>query len=574
MSNLVEITYQKTGKYPQISINGEAISRYMSLSDHIYDDIFKWADKFYEIIDSELSEGYRVVVTGHPYHGIVLKSMLHKSEYCEKLAFNECERRISTANKYAYVKHMENVGSDKQNDRDCIAFQCANVSEFDDLDIANVRFTSDFSEYYIAMDSDEALNCNSKYCIVVCDKNIVENKKNQTILYITRENLPVLIDYFCTYHLHLAKIEEIFAKFSNSITDEEVKAEFDAYYNEEYRIYMPKPIPKELKCGDKVNVEYKVFPECFPKEGVVLKLSDTSVLEHQNGQLIAKEPGTCVVRICDSLGKEYMKTVVEVSKSNYVTNISIMLPTTTVNIGETLSFRCIATPTNAEDINQLSYSVNDERVAVISAPNELYAISDGRVCVTVSTPRVKKKFYITVLPKAYDIVVSSEKITLPFAAEATIYGAVIPENVTPMPELTWSVSNKNVIDIKSSDSGKCCIESKNTGRAVLVCSIRDTDVRKNIEVIVPKVKGCYVATSVYGSYDCSEVWVLRRFRDQYLSNRWLGRLFIKVYYAVSPTVVTIFGKYKWFNHFWRNVLDRMVEKLQRKGYEDTPYIDD
>lgn len=26
-------------------------------------------------------------------------------------------------------------------------------------------------------------------------------------------------------------------------------------------------------------------------------------------------------------------------------------------------------------------------------------------------------------------------------------------------------------------------------------------------------KGCYVATCVYGSYDCPEVWTLRRFRD-------------------------------------------------------------
>lgn len=30
----------------------------------------------------------------------------------------------------------------------------------------------------------------------------------------------------------------------------------------------------------------------------------------------------------------------------------------------------------------------------------------------------------------------------------------------------------------------------------------------------PKSKACYIATSVYGSYDCPEVWTLRRFRDK------------------------------------------------------------
>ena len=45
--------------------------------------------------------------------------------------------------------------------------------------------------------------------------------------------------------------------------------------------------------------------------------------------------------------------------------------------------------------------------------------------------------------------------------------------------------------------------------------------------------GCYVATAVYGSYDCPEVWTLRRFRDNYLDNYLLGRMFIKLYYAIN-----------------------------------------
>ena len=49
--------------------------------------------------------------------------------------------------------------------------------------------------------------------------------------------------------------------------------------------------------------------------------------------------------------------------------------------------------------------------------------------------------------------------------------------------------------------------------------------------------GCYVATCVYGSYDCPEVWVLRRFRDQYLEKSVIGHSLVRIYYAVSPSVV-------------------------------------
>jgi len=85
--------------------------------------------------------------------------------------------------------------------------------------------------------------------------------------------------------------------------------------------------------------------------------------------------------------------------------------------------------------------------------------------------------------------------------------------------------------------------------------------------------GCYVATAVYGSYDCPEVWTLRRFRDETLAETWYGRAFIRFYYAISPSLVRWFGKTNWFQRLWRGRLDRLVRKLQSEGVADTPYED-
>ena len=85
--------------------------------------------------------------------------------------------------------------------------------------------------------------------------------------------------------------------------------------------------------------------------------------------------------------------------------------------------------------------------------------------------------------------------------------------------------------------------------------------------------GCYIATAVYGSYNCPEVWTLRRFRDNTLDGTWYGRAFIKTYYAISPTLVRWFGETSWFKDFWRKPLDKLVASLRNKGVEDTPYID-
>lgn len=85
--------------------------------------------------------------------------------------------------------------------------------------------------------------------------------------------------------------------------------------------------------------------------------------------------------------------------------------------------------------------------------------------------------------------------------------------------------------------------------------------------------GCYVASCIYGSYDCPQVWTLRRYRDQKLSRTVLGRAFIRCYYAVSPTIVRMFGTTKLFHRFWKTRLDKMVQRLIAQGYSSDQYQD-
>ena len=85
--------------------------------------------------------------------------------------------------------------------------------------------------------------------------------------------------------------------------------------------------------------------------------------------------------------------------------------------------------------------------------------------------------------------------------------------------------------------------------------------------------GCYIATAVYGSYDCPEVWTLRRFRDEYLKGSVFGRLFVRFYYAVSPGLVRRVGGRDSFRKPVKRVLDQFVIHLKNKGFQDTPYDD-
>ncbi|MBF0671003.1 MAG: ankyrin repeat domain-containing protein [Salinibacterium sp.] len=78
--------------------------------------------------------------------------------------------------------------------------------------------------------------------------------------------------------------------------------------------------------------------------------------------------------------------------------------------------------------------------------------------------------------------------------------------------------------------------------------------------------GCFIATAVYGSYDSSEVRVLRKFRDQHLARTLRGRAFIGIYYVTSPYLVRAVGRQKWFIVAGRRFLNRLVARLRQEGF--------
>lgn len=81
-----------------------------------------------------------------------------------------------------------------------------------------------------------------------------------------------------------------------------------------------------------------------------------------------------------------------------------------------------------------------------------------------------------------------------------------------------------------------------------------------------KSGGCYIATAVYGSYDAPPVLTLRDFRDRRLATTPMGRGFIRIYYAASPTLARHFGRGTMLGRAGLVVLDRIVRSLQEKGY--------
>lgn len=85
------------------------------------------------------------------------------------------------------------------------------------------------------------------------------------------------------------------------------------------------------------------------------------------------------------------------------------------------------------------------------------------------------------------------------------------------------------------------------------------------EIDTQKDKGCFVATAVYASPHHPKVAILRRYRDTELMRRPLGRLFVRVYYAVSPRLSDwLVGHPKAKSLVRTHFLDPIVERVDQK----------
>jgi hypothetical protein len=76
--------------------------------------------------------------------------------------------------------------------------------------------------------------------------------------------------------------------------------------------------------------------------------------------------------------------------------------------------------------------------------------------------------------------------------------------------------------------------------------------------------GCFVATACYGDYDAPEVMVLRHFRDDKLLKTFFGKVFVKLYYSVSPFFATLISKSDILKKSVRQYfLQPIINKLQK-----------
>ena len=76
-------------------------------------------------------------------------------------------------------------------------------------------------------------------------------------------------------------------------------------------------------------------------------------------------------------------------------------------------------------------------------------------------------------------------------------------------------------------------------------------------------KECFIATSVFGE-DSFEVFFFRGWRDSVLRKSKKGRIFIRLYYSVSPPIAQFLKTHLYFNKIANKILSNIIKKMLNK----------
>ncbi len=73
---------------------------------------------------------------------------------------------------------------------------------------------------------------------------------------------------------------------------------------------------------------------------------------------------------------------------------------------------------------------------------------------------------------------------------------------------------------------------------------------------------CFIATATFGTSHSNELEYLRKFRDNHLMTNLFGRIFVIMYYYLSPPIARRIENHSFIKHISKNVLLRFIQIIK------------
>ena len=222
--------------------------------------------------------------------------------------------------------------------------------------------------------------------------------------------------------------------------------------------------------------------------------TNSNVAVYSSGKIVAKEAGTCTIKLGLS-SNYYLSRTVNVTDSVSVTGISLSSSGITMKEGESKTITATVNPSNATDQNVTWQSSNNSVASVTSSGKQVNITGKaaGTAVITAKCDGKTATCQVTVEKKTVDVPVTGVttnafSLNMNVGEVKQVAGSTVPPDATSK-EITWTVSNPSVAALSETQNG-----STWTGGPI------KTDKSTGVVYVKALAPGTAVLTATAGGY--------------------------------------------------------------------------
>lgn len=470
------------------SIEDKPLSPYSELNNYMKEPFLKWAYKFIETTERELNDDFNLIVIGEEFEVGFLNDMQKEFESCVSYEKDSFQINYTVDERYNLMIELASkygVNFDSSNYKMPTFSEVSNKIEstfITDSQIENAAlFITNNKENIGNMlggNSIKIVVVISDITKVTCAGNmqyvweIEESRLSEVIKSITDRfvKIPLIID--------LAKQLEM-----KKISMEEVDAEKLVIATAIDMFVIVDDI-KDIELGQTYEPTFRTVPDGEELPALRMVSSNPNIVSINGNLLSANEIGHVTIEFYKA--EEiipFARKEISTYRDNFVKKIELALTEKSIGISKKQQINIVLVPEDADDINNVKWSVDNQEIAEINNDGVIFTKKDGRVIVTAETTNVKESIEVEILPNISEIRLSETIIEFYVGQTKPINAHVEPRNAYNN-TFEWKTSDKSVAVVEKLDDETEVIKATGIGECVITCVAIEGNCNASCKVLV------------------------------------------------------------------------------------------
>ena len=472
-----------------VSIDGEPLSQNSELNSYRETSLLNWAKDFFNIIDNEMNDEYQLDIRSEKFEKFFLQDLSAHDEYCSGISYTafsvatEPRRRMSAA-----LRLMKTCQVSVPQYKFKLPVYSESEIIADSRWITNVDLDKAF---LIISDSynDIPLNFEGyspRIVLAAADKAEVLYREDGCYLWkVEEQRLEAVFDSIVERFAIIPYIAEAVKQIGKKAT---------CLTGDEFREYIllnaTKPIITvdeigNIEVGKKLKPVFRMIPQKYPLPQIEITSTDGDIVRAAGDCLEAVSVGETQVYFREKGETSYFQSVtVKTFQNIYVDSIKLTPEKTSMNRGSRQKISALLEPENADDKDELVWTVNRPEIARVNSKGYLTAISGGDVEVTASTKKVSSRVAIHVISAIEKISLSESDIQLFVGDTQKIIRKIQPAFVDN-PTCNWTSDDDTVAMVQpTEDENTFVVKALSIGHCKLTCKAEQGGAKASCDVSV------------------------------------------------------------------------------------------